>query len=209
MQVKNYELAKFAQSLSFKDTSDRREFQRRLQLLISVKDKVEHQARVGDLISELKAFIAIKKEGKIPHWNLESRIKSLSSPDIYYESSGQRVAVEVKTLGLDIVEGTTLRSGKTFSGATDTNYFQGVTKKLDYFFSDTVKKMECFNSNGSVKGELFLVYFPSQHVRFRDGENGEPKMQDRIVNYAKSHLSNDIKLTVVNALDEKWLKLPA
>lgn len=205
MQVKNYALAKFVQKQSFRDNGDKQEFQRRLQLLVSVIDNVEHQARVGDFISELKVFSSIKKEGKAPHWIPESKKKDISSPDLYYEISGKKVAVEVKTLGLDIIEGTVLRSGKTHSGTIDTNYFQGVTKKLDYFFNDTVKKMKCFNPDGSVNGELFLVFFPSQHIRFRDGEDGNPKMHDRIVNYADSRLPQEVKLIVINALDEAWL----
>lgn len=72
--------------------------------------------------------MALKKENKVPHWNSESKKKNIASPDIYYESLGLEIAVEVKTLGLGIIEGTALRLGKAYSGTVDTNYFQGVTK---------------------------------------------------------------------------------
>ena len=107
-------------------------------------------------------------------------------------------------LGLDQVEGTNLRrhTVPVMEIGPDWNYFEGAKKKLNYFFKDATLKFTNFNEEGSCSGELHLNFFPSLHVRLRDGEDGQPKMKERIVAYAKENLDPSIDFWVYDVLED-------
>jgi hypothetical protein len=204
-QPKNYKLAKDVESYSANDVSDNTEFQRRLALLSSHKGHIEHQKQTGSLIAELLAYNKLWQQDKNPHWVPESLKKGEKMPDINYSIDGKNIPVEVKFLDIEKSESDILRAGDGavhMETGPDWNYFDGVMKKLDYYFVDALSKVNAYNGNGDDQGELWLYYFPSLHVRLRDGEDGLPLMADRISSYALEHLDKCITLECINALED-------
>lgn len=201
-QNKDYLLAKRVEEISMKYPEDKAEFKRRLKLLASHSGKIEHQKQAGSFIYEMRTFNALHESGKDPHWIPESVVRGKPMPDIYYTSGEVKIPVEIKSIDMSQEESTFLRDGQSrpYSGGLDENYFVGITKKLDDIFRGTSQKYQSFNDNDQSWGELHLYFFPSQHVRLRDGEDGLPKMKDRIESYAAKNLPSLIKIIVHSAI---------
>lgn len=205
MQPKNYALAKAVESHCAERPADNAEFQRRLKLLASHTGHIEHQKQAGSFISELQAYNELVKQGGDPHWVPESTKKGEKMPDIAYSLNGADRPVEVKFLDIAQEESDTLRGkpGTMYQEhVSDSNYFTGVAKKLDSYFSDAASKISAFTGDKNGEGELWLYYFPSLHVRLRDGEDGLPLMADRIKTYATKHLEKRITLKAFNVIDD-------
>jgi len=203
MQPKNYKLAKDVERHSSADPADYTEFQRRLVLLASHKGHIEHQKQAGAFITELLTFNKLVQQGNSPHWVPESKKKHEKMPDIVYHLNTATIPVEVKFLDIEKTESDILRAGNGQVHSErdpDWNYFEGISKKLNSFFNDAQDKITGFNGNGESLGELWLYYFPSLHVRLRDGEDGLPLMADRIKDYAAKNLSDNTRLKAINAL---------